>query len=85
VCTAAGRWPRAQLACALLVLALGSSTGAAAAAAQQQARPFMTAVLTNVVPRVETRYTWSVSTRADRDAITIPVNSQTGWPQVRCV
>lgn len=65
----------------LLTAWVGSSC--VAAALQQQQQSFMTVALANVQARVETRYSWSVSATADPAAITVPVASNVGWPQVR--
>lgn len=56
---------------------------AAVAAVQQQQQNFMSVTLSGVQTLVETRYNWKVSSQANTKAIQIPVDSNTGWPQVR--
>lgn len=58
------------------------SAPAAAAVAQQQTQ-FMTVVLSNVQPLVETRYSWQVKASANVRAIQVPVDSSVNWPEVR--
>lgn len=49
----------------------------------QQQAAFMTAVLSNVQPLVETRYNWKVTAVANSKSINVPVDSNVGWPEVR--
>lgn len=58
------------------------SASAAAAVAQQQTQ-FMTVVLSNVQPLVETRYNWQVKASANVKAVQVPVDSSVNWPEVR--
>jgi hypothetical protein len=60
-----------------------TQSASAIAAVQQQQQQFMSMQLSNVAPLVETRYTWSVSSKANVKSIQVPVDSQVGWPQVR--
>lgn len=55
----------------------------AVTAVQQQQQRFMSVVIKDVQQLVETRYTWKASTQANVKAIQVPVDSNTGWPEVR--
>jgi hypothetical protein len=52
-------------------------------AVQQQQQRFMSVVIRDVQQLVETRYNWKASTQANVKAIQVPVDSNTGWPEVR--
>lgn len=60
-----------------------TQSAAAMAAVQQQQQQFMSMQLSGVSPLVETRYTWTVSSKANVKSIQVPVDSEVGWPQVK--